>query len=824
MKPKNLGYSFILLSLLLSLLSPTNRVLAASIIYANENGLMSGTCNNWTNACDLQYAIAISTHGDEVWLMQGTYYPTVGLDRTISFVMKDGVSLYGGFLGTETKRDERSTDASFTILSGNIGLAGDPTDNSYHVVISNGTTNATVLSGFTITAGYANGVAPHSFGAGMYNDGGSPTIYNIIFDSNIVSPTDLENGAGGGIYNINGDPTFTDVIFSNNAVTQISYGGECLGGGIYSNNSNLTMTNVTFLSNQATTTLLGQCGGAGMYSKNSTINLTNITFSNNLGNHMGWPNASLGSAGGGMWNVDSTATLTDVLFYNNTAHFGGAIYNSNSSLTINNADFNNNTGHYYGGGIRNVGGSLIISNALFDGNEAFLGGGGIVNMYATATISLSNITFNKNHAVFGGGFTNLSSIDSNITLTNLTFKDNSAEYAGGGIYLRNGNTSMNHITFHGNTAIESGGALYNSGASPLIQNSIFWGDSSEIFNNGTSEHGASNPTIKDTVISTGCPAGATCTNIITSDPKLGPLSNNGGATQTLALLAGSAAIDAGGENSICTATDQRGVLRPQGSSCDIGSYESIGSYLFNSLLPTSRSVSVGTLATIFHTLVNGGNIPAENVTLMMGNQPAGTFAYYQTDCQTNVVIGSINPILDIPAGGIICYVLMFTPTSSFDATNVDIRAEMNSLPITDVYPGINTWLLRATASVGPDIIALTTTADLHQLACSGTNAFAVALSNVGASASGDIIVSANTGSAILPLNITISETNPATGQIIGDDILENVGANANRTVVVFVNFHGCINFDPAFNRIFIEFRDAANNIVGSTSTAVSTNR
>jgi len=756
--------------------------------------------------------------------MQGTYYPTVGVDRTISFVMKDDVSLYGGFLGIETQRDERSTDASFTILSGNIGLEGDPTDNSYHVVISNGTTNATVLSGFTITAGYANGVAQHSFGAGMYNDSGSPTLHNIVFDSNIVSPPNTENGAGGGVYNINGNPTFTNVIFNNNVVTQISYSGQCLGGGIYSDNSILTMTNVTFLSNQATTTLLGSCGGAGMYNKNSTMNLTNITFSNNLANHMGWPNASLGSAGGGMWNVDSTITLTDALFYNNTAHFGGGIYNSNSSLTINNADFKNNTAYYYGGGIRNVGGSLIINNALFYSNEAFLGGGGIINMYDFATISLSNMTFNENLAGFGGAFANISSIDTNIMLSNLTLKDNSADYVGGAIYLRDSNTSMNHITFHGNTAVEGGGALYNSGASPLIQNSIFWGDSSEIFNDSTSEHGTSNPTVKDSVISTGCPAGATCTNIIPTDPKLGPLSNNGGATQTLALLAGSTAIDAGGKNSICATTDQRGVLRPQGSSCDIGSYESIGSYLFNSLLPTSRSVSVGTLATIFHTLVNGGNIPAENVTLMMGNQPAGTFAYYQTDCQTNVVIGSINPILDIPASGIICYVLMFTPTSSFDATNVDIRAEMNSLPITDVYPGINTWLLRATASAGPDIIALTTTADLHQLACSGTNAFAVALSNVGASASGDIIVSANTGSAMLPVNITISETTPATGQIIGDNILENVGANANRTLVVFVNFHGCINFDPAVNRIFIEFRDAANNIVGSTSTAVSTNR
>ena len=104
------------------------------------------------------------------------------------------------------------------------------------------------------------------------------------------------------------------------------------------------------------------------------------------------------------------------------------------------------------------------------------------------------------------------------------------------------------------------------------------------------------------------------------------------------------------------------------------------------------------------------------------------------------------------------------------------------------------------------------------------NAFAVALSNVGAAATGDITGVANTGTAILPLSISISETDPATGVVIGDHVLQSVGAGDNRTVAVFVTFNGCVPFDPAVNRIFIEFRDAANNVVGSTSTAVSTDR
>jgi hypothetical protein len=171
-----------------------------------------------------------------------------------------------------------------------------------------------------------------------------------------------------------------------------------------------------------------------------------------------------------------------------------------------------------------------------------------------------------------------------------------------------------------------------------------------------------------------------------------------------------------------------------------------------------------------------------------------------------------------------CYVLSFTPNAIFAATNVHIQAQAANAPSTNLLTGINTWLLRSTAIAGPDIIALTTTTDFHQVACSGSNAFAVALSNVGAAATGDITAVANTGSAALPLVISIQETDPGTGAIIGDHILQSVGAGENRTVAVFVTFNGCVNFDPAANRIFIEFRDASNNVVGSTSTAVSTNR
>ena len=105
----------------------------------------------------------------------------------------------------------------------------------------------------------------------------------------------------------------------------------------------------------------------------------------------------------------------------------------------------------------------------------------------------------------------------------------------------------------------------------MIRNTIFWGntaatDGAQIYND------SSTPIVSDSVVQGGCPAGSTCTNIITTDPLLGTLGNYGGFTQTIPLLPGSSAIDTGND-ATCAATDQRGVTRPQGAHCDIGAYE-----------------------------------------------------------------------------------------------------------------------------------------------------------------------------------------------------------------------------------------------------------
>ena len=226
-----------------------------------------------------------------------------------------------------------------------------------------------------------------------------------------------------------------------------------------------------------------------------------------------------------------------------------------------------------GGGMFNQSSSPTLTNVSFSGNSASSQGGGMFNFSSSPT--LTNVTFSANSATRGGGmYNNFSSP----TLTNVTFSANSASREGGGMYNASGSPTLTNVTFSGNSAINNGGGgMYNvSSSSPKIRNSILWGDSGrEIFNFSNDT-----PTVSDSVVQGGYANG---TNIITTDPKLAPLGNYGGFTQTMRLLPGSSAIDAG-NNCVLTAngcggthpavtTDQRGVARPQNSTVDIGAVE-----------------------------------------------------------------------------------------------------------------------------------------------------------------------------------------------------------------------------------------------------------
>ncbi len=162
---------------------------------------------SWSNAyTDLQSALSTAQSGVTIWVAEGTYVPTPGSDRTISFSIPSNVLVYGGFDGSETELSERDPDNNVTILSGDIGTTDDNSDNSYHVVVFDEVDINTTLEGFTITEGKADGADPWDDGAGIYlvatgSNNCKPQIVNCRVINNEAQDK------GGGIFMDGGSST-----------------------------------------------------------------------------------------------------------------------------------------------------------------------------------------------------------------------------------------------------------------------------------------------------------------------------------------------------------------------------------------------------------------------------------------------------------------------------------------------------------------------------------------------------------------------------------------------------------------------------------------
>lgn len=147
-------------SLLMMILLPcvASSIGEAATIYVNANAALDGAGRSWDRALrDLQKALAISRPGDGIWVAAGTYYPAEANDQNASFVLKTGVRLFGGFIGGEQRLDQRDWERNRTVLSGDIGVRGERSDNVRHVVLG---ADEAVLDGFTIQDGYAMGGGP----------------------------------------------------------------------------------------------------------------------------------------------------------------------------------------------------------------------------------------------------------------------------------------------------------------------------------------------------------------------------------------------------------------------------------------------------------------------------------------------------------------------------------------------------------------------------------------------------------------------------------------------------------------------------------------
>ncbi len=314
----------------------------------------------WDEAnSNLQFIITISQPGDEIWVAAGTYKTTSTTDRNISFLLKNGVSMYGGFAGTENSSANRNIAANPTILSGDIDPNGE--NDSYHVVIGNQVPSSpSIFDGFIVTGGRATGnpqnpsASRYLVGAGMYITGLQPIIRNCTFTDNIA----LFGGAAlffsadeqfPAIHPV--DPIVENCRFFNNIA-------NVFGGGLLAQTvNNLSVKGCQFHDNNA-------------------------------------------MAGAGIYTLNSAAHIEKSIFYHNSADAGAAMFLQNSNNTIYNSTFWANSATQSGGAVGIDGAGDVFTHCTFAKNIAQSGASFFLEEFSTTTINNSILWSDNSNSLF----------------------------------------------------------------------------------------------------------------------------------------------------------------------------------------------------------------------------------------------------------------------------------------------------------------------------------------------------------------------------------------------------------------------------------------
>jgi predicted outer membrane repeat protein len=397
------------------------------------------------------------------------------------------------------------------------------------------------------------------------------------------------------------------------------------GGAIYVTfKSNATFNNCKFVNNISTINQV-QGGGALGVAANSAVVVNDCEFRGNM---------TTASCGGAFCIVLSRLNMKNTKFINNKSYTPGFIRGLVG-------------GAYYQDGARTDTGAIRITNCLFDGNQANVGGGGYIFPYNKQQVFIDKTTF-KNNKVFGstlangagfatqsGTITNaLNNYNGNVTgnqtvlnITNSTFNNNNSEFlaggvslgvggvanitsctfnnnrvekpggggSGGGIYVDEKKVNITNCTIVGNYAGNMGGGIGNGPRisditvnNSIIANNLTGGRYRK--NCRSTYKGGNNiefpAPVPNNVNDGPCTCLATC--IIIADPKLGVLADNGGSTQTMALLSGSPAINAV-VNGLAPSTDQRGSARV--GQPDVGAFEFGGTASSNNTTPSNLNAN-----------------------------------------------------------------------------------------------------------------------------------------------------------------------------------------------------------------------------------------
>ncbi len=374
------------------------------IIFVDHDATGSGNGSSWEDAfVGLVQALDSARSADEIWVAEGVYLPGTG--RTSSFRLKDGVTLYGGFDGTEASLAERDWVLHRTLLSGDVGVPGDRGDNCYHVVANTlrPLDSTAILDGFIITGGEANGSDPDNHGGGMLNIQASPLVRNSVFEEN-----DAEGG--GGMYNFSSSPIVQDCIFRCNSAFD--------GGGMYNRASSPVLTRTTFFGNTG-----AYGGGLVLFASSPTVE--DCVFELNR----------VYDSGGAMGVHDgSTPLVRRCVFLANTAENGcaGAVWHWFNGITAEPTYLDCRFELNYGGAVSATMSAPRIERSLFVDNLTRLDadGGGMLVWENSAPV-LVNCTFSGNFSRQGRAVACLlnAGVPSRVILVNCILWDGGDEVA-----------------------------------------------------------------------------------------------------------------------------------------------------------------------------------------------------------------------------------------------------------------------------------------------------------------------------------------------------------------------------------------------------------
>jgi CSLREA domain-containing protein len=303
---------------------------------------------------------------------------------------------------------------------------------------------------------------------------------------------------------------------------------------------------VTIAGTGPTSTIVDGGGIERVFEIIGTARISGMTIRNGAAVSPGAPVYGANFVGGLVENV-GTLTLTRCTLAGGRANAGGAIWSGGGgTLTIDRCTISNSQA---------VG--LGITNAE---------GGGV---YIRSTTAITNSTITGNWSAGNGGAINVQ--DATLTLTNVTVSGNTATIDPG-ISSTNGILALQQVTIANNVGFPGAIAHYSFDGSRKVTvvNSVF---ANGLYGDCTSSGVGFNFVSQGGNVESAADCGFTLgTDRQNANARLGPLADNGGPTNTHALLPGSAALDAGTAAG-CPASDQRGTARPKGSACDSGAFE-----------------------------------------------------------------------------------------------------------------------------------------------------------------------------------------------------------------------------------------------------------